>query len=143
MIVCATSLGDVHTMMLYPAMASHRDLSPKHRERLGIRDNLVRISTGIEAIEDIIADLEQALGRSSIENRGSPAGLCFCASQRRGEFRLACRSSRLCSRGPPCGARWALSLKDDMAADLTDLDVSPAAAARSRPLKSRGSLIRA
>jgi cystathionine gamma-synthase/methionine-gamma-lyase len=61
MIVCATSLGDVHTMMLYPAMASHRDLSPKHRERLGIRDSLVRISTGIEAIDDIIADLDQAL----------------------------------------------------------------------------------
>ena len=62
MIVPATSLGDVHTMMLYPAMASHRDLSPKHRERLGISNNLVRISTGIEAIDDIIADLEQALG---------------------------------------------------------------------------------
>jgi cystathionine gamma-synthase/methionine-gamma-lyase len=62
MIVCATSLGDVHTMMLYPAMSSHRDISPKHRERGGIRDNLVRISTGIEAIEDIIADIEQALG---------------------------------------------------------------------------------
>ena len=61
MIVCATSLGDVHTMVLYPAMASHRDLSPRHRERLGIRDSLVRISTGIEAIEDIVADLEQAL----------------------------------------------------------------------------------
>jgi cystathionine beta-lyase/cystathionine gamma-synthase len=61
MIVPATSLGDVHTMILYPAMASHRDLSPKHRERLGIGDSLVRISTGIEAIEDIIADLEQAL----------------------------------------------------------------------------------
>lgn len=61
MIVCATSLGDVHTMMLYPAMSSHRDISPKHRERGGIRDNLVRISTGIEAIEDIIADLDQAL----------------------------------------------------------------------------------
>src|SRR5581483_9335489 len=36
MIVRATSLGDVHTMMLYPAMSSHRDLSPKHRQRLGI-----------------------------------------------------------------------------------------------------------
>ena len=60
MIVRATSLGDVHTMMLYPAMASHRDLSPKHRERLGIRDSLVRVSTGIEAVEDIIADLDQA-----------------------------------------------------------------------------------
>jgi len=61
MIVCATSLGDVHTMMLYPAMSSHRDLSPKHRERLGISESLIRVSTGIEAIEDIIADLDQAL----------------------------------------------------------------------------------
>ena len=61
MIVRATSLGDVHTMMLYPAMSSHRDLSPRHRERLGIRDNLVRLSVGIEAVEDIIEDLEQAL----------------------------------------------------------------------------------
>ena len=42
MIVCATSLGDVHSMVLHPAMSSHRDLSPKHRERLGIRDSLVR-----------------------------------------------------------------------------------------------------
>jgi len=63
MIVCATSLGDVHSMMLYPAMSSHREISPKHRERSGIRDNLVRISTGIEAIEDIIADLDQALSQ--------------------------------------------------------------------------------
>jgi cystathionine gamma-synthase/methionine-gamma-lyase len=48
-------------MMLYPAIASHRELSPKHRQRLGIRDNLVRLSVGIEAPEDIIADLDQAL----------------------------------------------------------------------------------
>jgi cystathionine gamma-synthase len=41
-------------------MASHRDLAPKQRQRLGIGDNLVRLSTGIEAPEDIIADLEQA-----------------------------------------------------------------------------------
>jgi cystathionine beta-lyase/cystathionine gamma-synthase len=61
MIVRATSLGDVHTMMLYPVMSSHREISPKHRERMGIRDNLVRVSVGIEAPEDIIADLEQAL----------------------------------------------------------------------------------
>ncbi|HYP14837.1 MAG TPA: PLP-dependent aspartate aminotransferase family protein, partial [Bryobacteraceae bacterium] len=59
MIVRATSLGDVHTMVLYPAMSSHREISPKMRERLGIGDNLVRISTGIEAVEDIIADLER------------------------------------------------------------------------------------
>jgi cystathionine gamma-synthase/methionine-gamma-lyase len=61
MIVRATSLGDVHSMMLYPVMSSHREISPKHRQRMGIRDNLVRLSVGIEAVEDIIADLEQAL----------------------------------------------------------------------------------
>jgi cystathionine beta-lyase/cystathionine gamma-synthase len=63
MIVRATSLGDVHSMMLYPVMSSHREISPRHRERMGIRDNLVRLSAGIEAVEDIIADLEQALER--------------------------------------------------------------------------------
>jgi cystathionine beta-lyase/cystathionine gamma-synthase len=61
MIVRATSLGDVHSMMLYPVMSSHREISPRHRERMGIRDNLVRLSVGIEAVEDIIEDLEQAL----------------------------------------------------------------------------------
>ncbi len=61
MIVPATSVGDVHSMMLYPVMSSHRELSPKHRERMGIRENLVRLSVGIEAVEDITADLQQAL----------------------------------------------------------------------------------
>jgi cystathionine gamma-synthase/methionine-gamma-lyase len=61
MIVPATSLGDVHTMMLYPFMSSHREVSPKHRERMGIRENLVRLSVGIEGVEDIIADLQHAL----------------------------------------------------------------------------------
>lgn len=61
MIVPATSLGDVHTMVLYPSMSSHREVSPKQRERMGIRDNLVRLSVGIEAIEDILEDLDQAL----------------------------------------------------------------------------------
>jgi cystathionine beta-lyase/cystathionine gamma-synthase len=61
MIVCATSLGDVHSMMLYPLISSHRDLTPEHRARIGIRDNLVRLSCGIESPEDIIADLDQAL----------------------------------------------------------------------------------
>ncbi len=61
MVVPATSLGDVHTMTLYPAMSSHREISPKQRARMGIGDNLVRLSVGIEAVEDILADLEQAL----------------------------------------------------------------------------------
>lgn len=61
MIVPATSVGDVHSMMLYPVISSHREISPKHRERMGIKENLVRLSVGIEAVEDISADMEQAL----------------------------------------------------------------------------------
>ena len=36
LVVCATSLGDVHSLLLYPAMSSHRDIAPKQRERMGI-----------------------------------------------------------------------------------------------------------
>jgi cystathionine beta-lyase/cystathionine gamma-synthase len=61
MVVRATSLGDVHTMVLYPMMSSHREVPPALRERMGIRENLLRLSTGIEDIEDIQADLDQAL----------------------------------------------------------------------------------
>ncbi|MCP5115011.1 MAG: PLP-dependent transferase, partial [bacterium] len=61
LIVRATSLGDVHSMVLYPVMSSHREVAPKQRKRMGIRDNLLRISAGIEAAEDIIADLDRAL----------------------------------------------------------------------------------
>jgi cystathionine gamma-synthase/methionine-gamma-lyase len=59
--VRSTSLGDVFTSALHPATASHRDLSPARRKELGISDGLVRISVGIESVNDIIADIEQAL----------------------------------------------------------------------------------
>ena len=59
--VRATSLGDVFTGVLHPATASHREVAPARRKRLGIADGLVRISVGIEDIGDIIADIEQAL----------------------------------------------------------------------------------
>ncbi|MFN8514216.1 MAG: PLP-dependent aspartate aminotransferase family protein [Chloroflexia bacterium] len=57
----ATSLGDVYTIVAYPPMASHRDLTAKERARIGITDGLIRLSVGIEHIDDIIADLAQAL----------------------------------------------------------------------------------
>jgi cystathionine beta-lyase/cystathionine gamma-synthase len=59
----ATTLGDVCTLVLYPAHASHRALSPGERARIGIGAGLVRLSVGIEAVEDIIGDLKQALDR--------------------------------------------------------------------------------
>lgn len=57
----ATSLGDVYSLALYPAMSSHRSLTPQERVHLGISDNLVRLSLGIEELADIVADLDQAL----------------------------------------------------------------------------------
>lgn len=57
----ATTLGDVYSLVLHPATSSHRSLSPAERARIGIRDNLVRLSAGIEDVADIMADLEQAL----------------------------------------------------------------------------------
>ena len=57
----ATTLGDVYSLVLSPAMTSHRALTPAQREKVGISDGLVRLSVGIEAAEDIIADLDQAL----------------------------------------------------------------------------------
>ncbi len=59
----ATSLGDVYSLILHPATASHRALTPEERQRVGISDGLVRLSAGIEAAEDILGDLEQALRR--------------------------------------------------------------------------------
>ncbi len=61
MIVPGTSLGDVHTLLLYPWISSHRNVSPKMRERMGIGENLVRVAAGIEDFEDIRADLDCAL----------------------------------------------------------------------------------
>nr|MBC7243744.1 PLP-dependent transferase [Chloroflexota bacterium] len=60
-IVPATSLGDVYSLILYPAHSSHRWLSDEEKQRQGIAPDLVRLSVGIEEPADIIADLTQAL----------------------------------------------------------------------------------
>ncbi len=61
LILPATTLGDIYSLVLHPASSSHRSLTPDERLKAGIPENLVRFSVGIEAIEDILADLEQAL----------------------------------------------------------------------------------
>lgn len=61
LVVRATSLGDVHSMILYPVISSHREMPPAQRLRLGITENLVRLSVGIEDAGDVIEDLDQAL----------------------------------------------------------------------------------
>ena len=55
------TLGDTASLAAYPAHASHRPLTPQQRAALGIGDGCVRLSAGIEDLDDLIADLEQAL----------------------------------------------------------------------------------
>lgn len=57
-----SSFGGVRTELTHPATTSHRQFSPADRGRAGITDGLVRISVGIEEIEDLVADFEGALG---------------------------------------------------------------------------------
>jgi cystathionine beta-lyase/cystathionine gamma-synthase len=57
----APSLGGVTSLMTRPATTSHRLLDPKERQRIGVTDELVRMSVGIEATEDLIEDLREAL----------------------------------------------------------------------------------
>ena len=59
----AESLGGVETLISHPASMTHASVPPEERQRLGITDGLVRISVGIEDVEDLIADLDQALAR--------------------------------------------------------------------------------
>ncbi len=58
------SLGDVTTTSSHPARSSHAYLSPAERAAAGVTDGLLRISTGIEDIEDILEDLSQALAKT-------------------------------------------------------------------------------
>jgi cystathionine beta-lyase/cystathionine gamma-synthase len=59
----AESLGGVETLISHPATMTHASVPPEHRQRIGITDGLVRISVGIEDVDDLITDLDQALAR--------------------------------------------------------------------------------
>jgi cystathionine beta-lyase/cystathionine gamma-synthase len=57
----ALSLGGVETLVTVPSRTSHRTMAPEERQRAGISDGLVRVSVGIEDIEDLTHDFDQAL----------------------------------------------------------------------------------
>jgi cystathionine gamma-lyase len=58
----AESLGGVESLIEHPAIMTHASLPPEQRQALGIGDTLVRLSVGIEDVDDLIADLDRALG---------------------------------------------------------------------------------
>jgi cystathionine gamma-lyase len=59
----AESLGGVESLIEHPAIMTHATIPPATRQALGIGDSLVRLSVGVEAVEDLRADLAQALQR--------------------------------------------------------------------------------
>ena len=55
------SLGTIDTLIQHPASMSHSFVPKKQREEYGITDGLIRVSIGLEDVEDILQDMEQAL----------------------------------------------------------------------------------
>ena len=66
LIALAESLGGVESLVCHPATMTHASIPKDIREKVGITDNLIRLSTGIEHIDDLLADLEQAIEASTI-----------------------------------------------------------------------------
>ncbi|MGN6487587.1 MAG: O-acetylhomoserine aminocarboxypropyltransferase/cysteine synthase family protein [Devosia sp.] len=63
MILRLVNIGDAKSLACHPASTTHRQLSPEELKKAGVSEDLVRISVGIEHIDDIIADVEQALAK--------------------------------------------------------------------------------
>ena len=57
----AESLGGVESLIEHPAIMTHASIPPEIRQELGIEDGLVRLSVGIEAVDDLVRDLDNAL----------------------------------------------------------------------------------
>jgi O-acetylhomoserine (thiol)-lyase len=56
-----TNIGDVRTIITYPATTTHQQLSEEEQMAVGVYPNLLRLSLGLEHIDDVKADLDQAL----------------------------------------------------------------------------------
>jgi O-acetylhomoserine (thiol)-lyase len=64
LIVRLVNIGDAKSLACHPASTTHRQLSDKEKQAAGVSDDLIRLSIGIEHIDDILADLEQALAKA-------------------------------------------------------------------------------
>jgi O-acetylhomoserine (thiol)-lyase len=55
------NIGDTRSLILHPASTTHRQLTPEQREESGAGDDTLRLSIGLESVDDLIADLDFAL----------------------------------------------------------------------------------
>ena len=58
------NIGDAKSLVIHPASTTHQQLTPAEQLATGVTDDFVRLSVGIENVDDIIADLDQALRKS-------------------------------------------------------------------------------
>jgi O-succinylhomoserine sulfhydrylase len=61
LVTITNNLGDAKTLVTHPATTTHSRLGEAERDALGITEDLLRLSVGLEDVEDILADLDQAL----------------------------------------------------------------------------------
>jgi O-acetylhomoserine (thiol)-lyase len=71
MIKRLVNLGDAKSLACHPASTTHRQMSPDEQRTAGVRPEMIRLSVGIEHIDDIIADLDQALGTMDVSELGA------------------------------------------------------------------------
>ena len=66
----AESLGGVESLIEHPAIMTHASVPPETRARLGISDGFIRVSVGIEAVEDLLEDLERGFAAARRSGHG-------------------------------------------------------------------------
>jgi O-acetylhomoserine (thiol)-lyase len=58
------NIGDAKSLVIHPASTTHQQLTPQERLETGVTDDFIRLSVGLEHVDDILADLDQALRKS-------------------------------------------------------------------------------
>ena len=61
MLSLLANIGDAKSLVIHPASTTHQQLTPEEQESTGVTPDLIRVSVGLEDVEDIIADIDQAL----------------------------------------------------------------------------------
>jgi len=85
------NVGDARSLVIHPASTTHQQLSPEDRKAGGIGDDLIRLSVGIEDVEDLLADLDGALAAAASSSSSSSSSSRTCLNDER-------VIKRICSR---------------------------------------------
>lgn len=67
LIILGESLGGVESLVCHPSTMTHASIPRELRLKVGITDNLIRLSVGLEHIDDLLADLQQAIAASKLD----------------------------------------------------------------------------